>query len=105
MDPLAECEGFDWDDGNLEKNWQSHRVSFWEIEEVFFNRPLLVRQDLGHSQPEARYFALGQTNQARLLFVAFTVRTALVRPISARNMTRKERKAYELHSKKNPEVQ
>jgi len=44
-DPLEGCTGFDWDDGNLEKNWDLHRVPFWEAEEIFFNEPLVIVGD------------------------------------------------------------
>ncbi len=94
-DPLEGCTGFDWDDGNLEKNWELHRVPFWEAEEVFFSEPLVVRPDREHSVSEVRYFALGQTDSGRRLFISFTTRGALVRVISARDMTRRELRAYE----------
>lgn len=94
MDVLRECEGFDWDVGNSDKNWKNHRVSDSECEEVFFNEPLTVRRDPGHSQRGVRYYALGQTDPGRCLFVAFTVRGKLVRVISARDMTRTERRVY-----------
>lgn len=94
-DPLDGCEGFDWDDGNIGKNWPKHRITDWECEEIFFNRPLVVATDPAHSAKEARYFALGQTNRGRLLFVAFTIRTPLLRPISFREMNARERRLYE----------
>jgi len=94
-DPLEGCNGFDWDDGNLEKNWERHRVPFWEAEEVFFHEPLVVSPDRGHSMGEPRYLALGQTDSGRRLFISFTIRGSLVRIISARDMTRKELGTYE----------
>ena len=94
-DPLQGCTGFDWDDGNLEKNWQRHQVTFWEAEETFFNEPLVVSSDRGNSEVEQRYLALGQTDSGRLLFISLTVRGSLIRVISARDMTRKEAQAYE----------
>lgn len=100
----SEWEGFDWDDGNIGKNWVKHRVTDWEAEEVFFNSPLALGADAGHSDDEPRYYALGQTNRGRLLFVAFTVRGRLVRPISVRDMTAAERRAYEA-AKKDTEIQ
>jgi uncharacterized DUF497 family protein len=103
-DLLAECEGFDWDDANVEKNWEAHRVAFWECEESFFNRPLIVRTDRGHSKREARFYALGQTDRARLLFVAFTIRRNLIRPISFRDMNTRERKTYEAESEKDSDI-
>jgi uncharacterized DUF497 family protein len=96
-DPLDACVGFDWDDGNLEKNWLSHRVAFWEAEEPFFNQPLILKKDRRHSSTEDRRFALGQTDAGRLLFVSFTIRRNLIRVISARDMTRRERRVYQHH--------
>jgi len=104
-DPLTACTGFDWDEGNLEKNWDKHGVAFWECEEVFLNRPILVRGDLPHSRGEARYFALGRSDAGRLLFVAFTIRRKLIRPISFRDMTKRERRSYELYAKEDTEIQ
>ena len=104
-DPLEDCTGFDWDEGNLDKNWAAHGVAFWECEEVLLNRPLVVRPDYEHSRRENRYYALGQTEAGRKLFVAITVRKKLIRPISARDMTAKERRAYEFYSKKDSEIQ
>jgi uncharacterized protein len=92
---ISKCEGFQWDEGNAEKNWELHRVSRAEAEEVFFNRPILVAPDLGHSQTEARYAALGTTNLDRPLMVIFTVRGKLVRVISARDMSRRERRVHD----------
>lgn len=101
LDPLEECTGFDWDDANTSRNWEKHRVAFWECEEVFFNRPL-VRRDPGHSRTEPRYYALGETEAGRLLFVAFTIRRKLIRPISFRDMTTREGKHMPTTRKKIP---
>jgi uncharacterized DUF497 family protein len=92
---LAQCTGFQWDAGNLDKNWDLHRVSRGESEQVFFNRPILVVADHQHSQGEARYAALGRTNDGRRLFVVFTIREeTLIRVISARDQSREERRIY-----------
>jgi hypothetical protein len=95
MDQLAECVGFDWDEGNLLKNWEKHGVSAFECEQVFFNRPLIAAPDEAHSSAEPRFYALGQTDASRLLFIAFTIRGRLIRVISARDMSRRERKVLE----------
>ncbi|WP_227368093.1 BrnT family toxin [Halomonas sp. M20] len=60
-------------------------------------KPLLVLEDNEHSQKEARYHALGETDDARLLHITFTLRGngTLIRVISARDMHRKERAIYE----------
>jgi uncharacterized DUF497 family protein len=95
MEKLSRCTGFQWDEGNSEKNWEKHRVSRFECEQLFFNEPLLVVQDAEHSQDESRYYALGQTNRERKLFVVLTIRNDLIRVISARDMSRRERRYYE----------
>ena len=91
---MNRLDGFDWDAGNREKNWHRHQVAAGECEEVFFNLPLLVQPDAAHSQTELRYYVLGQTNVARYLFIAFTVRNDKIRVVSARDMSHQERAVY-----------
>ncbi|BAU57824.2 hypothetical protein HH1059_11320 [Halorhodospira halochloris] len=93
----AQVTGFDWDEGNSRKNVEKHDVSQSEAEAIFFNEPLLVLEDAKHSQKEARYHALGETDDERLLHITFTLRQGglLIRVISARDMHRKERVIYE----------
>jgi uncharacterized DUF497 family protein len=92
---LLQWEGFDWDEGNLLKNWEKHRVSASECEQVFFNSPLIAGLDEKHSSREPRYYALGITDAKRRLFIVFTVRNKLIRIISARDMSRKEREVFD----------
>jgi uncharacterized DUF497 family protein len=94
LEELRSCIGFQWDEGNLVKNWDKHHVTDAECEDVFFNRPLLTTDDREHSAEERRLYALGTTDAGRHLFVAFTIRGPLIRVISARDMTRKEHAAY-----------
>ena len=94
MSVVAECVGFDWDEGNVFKNWEKHRVTASECEQVFFNLPMVAVPDAKHSDEEERFYALGQTDSRRLLFVVFTVRNKLIRVISARDMNKNERKVY-----------
>jgi uncharacterized DUF497 family protein len=96
-DPLEACTGFEWDEDNAHKNWESHRVTPEEAEDVFFNEPLVVRSDIRHSEKEKRYYALGQTGLGRYLFVAFKVHHSRIRVISVRDMNRKERGIYAKH--------
>ncbi len=88
------CEGFEWDKGNFEKNWIRHKVMQGECEQVFFNEPIIVFSDDKHSQIENRWYLLGRTDAGRLLFIVFTIRENLIRIISARDMNKKERKNY-----------
>lgn len=86
---------FEWDKGNAEKNVFKHGVSNREAEAVFTNKPLLVSHDIKHSKKEKRFQALGKTDEARLLFLSFTIRGQNIRIISARDMNRKEEGIYE----------
>ena len=92
----TQIKGFDWDAGNSRKSVEKHDVSQPEAEQVFFNNPLLVVEDIKHSESELRLHALGQTDDGRHLHTSFTLRgdATLLRVISARDMSRKERKAY-----------
>jgi uncharacterized DUF497 family protein len=96
MIDFAQITGFDWDHGNARKN-DKHGVAQTQAEEIFFNQPLLMLDDLLHRDQEARYHALGKTLEGRLLHVTFTLRGGgtLIRVISARDMHRKERSVYE----------
>ena len=99
---LAKCSGFEWDKWNAEKIWQKHKVSPFECEQMFFNRPLIAGVDEAHSQEEPRFYVLGQTDMERKLFAVFTIRKNLIRPISARDMSRQEREVYDNHEEQNP---
>ena len=63
-----------------------------ESEQVFFNQPLLVLDDVPHSQNELRFHALGRTDSDRFLHFTFTLRRSgqRVRVTSARDMHKKE---------------
>ena len=90
---LAECEGFQWDAGNSARIWGRHQVMPTECEELFFNRPVIVGSDEQHSSSsEERFYALGQSDSGRLMFVVLAIRGRLIRVISARDMSRRERR-------------
>jgi len=95
---LSQCRGLQWDEANAEKNWVAHHVSRGETEQVFFNRPLVVVAGEQRTESAPRYYALGHTDASRLLFIVFTIRDELIRVISARPMSRRERRVYE-HAK------
>ena len=99
MDPLDGCLGFDWDESNVQKNWDRHRVTPEEAEEVFLNLPLIVRKDIRHGRSEKRYYALGCAHSGRLLFAAFMIRSKLIRVISVRPMNRGETEIYRIHER------
>jgi len=87
---------FEWDDHNIRKNWEKHKVKYTESEEVFLNNPVIV--DIDKSKilyHEDRKLAYGATDDNRLIFIAFTVRNNKIRVVSSRDMSRKERRFYE----------
>ena len=92
--------GFDWDEGNKQKNWEKHQVDFRECEEVFFNQPLLIHEDTMHSSQEKRYYILGRSDTGRPLFLVFTLRNDKIRVISAR--TKAKGKERYMNSKRKP---
>lgn len=91
---FPDLTGFQWDAANSAKNWLAHDVTQAETEQVFFNRPVLVLPDVAHSQVETRYYVLGRSNAGRRWTVVFTIRGSFVRPIMARDMSRRERRLY-----------
>jgi uncharacterized DUF497 family protein len=97
MIDLAKITGFEWDRGNARKSEDKHGVSMAESEQVFFNAPLLMLEDIAHSLSEPRIHALGKSDDGRTLHITFTLRGngRLIRVISARDMHRKERMIYE----------
>ena len=97
MIDFSRIEGFDWDDGNLRKSIEKHAVSLREAEQVFLDTQLLILADEKHGSEEERFQAYGETAAGRRLHVSFTLRrnATLIRVISARDMSRKERNRYE----------
>ena len=87
---------FEWDDSNQHKSWKKHGIARQEAEQVFMCSPLLVYDDEKHSDVESRYYVLGKTQENKKLFVVFTIRNNKLRIVSARIMSRVERKIYEI---------
>jgi len=94
---------FVWDKGNIVKNTK-HFVTDQESEEIFNNKKQYITKDKKHSQNEERYMLWGETKARRKLTVFFTLRKNKVRIISARDMSHKERKAYEKKIQSNTKV-
>ena len=95
-----EFSGFQWDRGNRDKSRLKHGVIPEEAEQCFFHDPLMVVDTKHSTDAETRYALMGETDEGKLLFVAFTMRGGLVRVISARPMNAKERTFYEDEKKK-----
>ncbi len=86
---------FEWDGDKNKSNERKHSVSFEEATTVFADPLALVFDDEWHSSKEDREIIIGHSANQRLLIVSFTERNGIVRLISAREATNKERKDYE----------
>lgn len=84
---------FEWDANKARSNLEKHGVTFTEAAEVFFD-PFYVEGD-ATTDNEQRNFIIGYSNAQRLLLVVYVERRARNRIISARKVTRSERKSYE----------
>jgi len=90
---IKSCTGFDWDEGNRDKNELKHGVSQEECESVFMEDPIIAF-DQNHSIKEIRLVIFGRTFNDRLLSVFFTIRGKKIRVISARDQSKKEKIKY-----------
>ena len=86
---------FEWDKGNIDKNYRKHGITPNEAEEVFLDEWVAIKPDFTHSLGEKRYIAIGMSGVKQILFIVFTLRNKVVRIISARMANKKERSIYE----------
>jgi uncharacterized protein len=91
---------FEWNITKAKTNLRKHRVAFSEAATVLSDRLSITIHDPDHSLDEDRYITIGASITGRLLMVAHTDRGNQTRIISARELTRKERKAYETEKRK-----
>jgi uncharacterized protein len=90
---------FSWDARKALSNLKKHGVSFEEAATVFGDPEALDWDDPEHSSAEIRFKRLGASVTGRILIVSYTPRRMkdakeIIRIISARQATRKERQAY-----------
>ena len=95
LNSLDNVTHFIWDRYNYKKSWVKHQVAVEECEEVFEDPRVALFPDRIHSTTEERWVVFGTTKNKRQLSIAFTVRENGIRVISARPMSRKERRIYE----------
>ena len=86
---------FEWDPRKSASNLRKHSVSFAEAGTVFGDELSITIPDPDHSDQEDRFITIGWSNLHRLLMVAHTERGENIRIISARELTKAERKEYE----------
>lgn len=94
--PVTQTIKFDWDQWNIQKNEAKHGVSAVEAESSFFDLNYRLFEDIAHStKNEIRYILYGRSNKNRVLMIGFTIRRKLVRIITARPASKRERRIYE----------
>jgi len=86
---------YEWDPEKAEANKRKHGVSFHEAATVFGDPLAITFSDPDHSIDEYRYLTFALSKFDRLLVVSHSDRGDKVRIISARIMTRQERRIYE----------
>lgn len=87
---------FEWDEYKAASNGTKHGVTFDEASTIFADPLAVIFDDEEHSRQEIREIIIGHSSLGRLLLVSFTERGEdVVRIISARKATKRERKDYE----------
>lgn len=86
---------FSWDPRKAAANLKKHGVSFEEASTVFHDTLSITGSDPDHSGEEQRFVTFGNSSEDRLLVVAHTDEGETIRMISARLVTRQERRIYE----------
>ena len=86
---------FEWDDNKAKSNQKKHQISFEEATTVWTDTLALIAPDPEHSLTEEREWIIGESYQGRLLVVVYTMRGDIIRIISARLATKREKKQYE----------
>jgi uncharacterized DUF497 family protein len=83
-----------WDPQKAITNQKKHGISFEEAQTVLESDVQLILEDREHQEP--RFIALGYSKKLNLLVVVYAYwESDVVRIISARKATRKERENYE----------
>ena len=86
---------FDWDQWNIQKNEEKHGISMLEAQSAFYDKKILIFDDIEHSLRKSRYICYARSAYNKTLMIAFTIRNKKVRIISARKASKKERNVYE----------
>jgi uncharacterized DUF497 family protein len=94
--PSSQWDDVRWDRDKARRNRAKHGVSYWEAQTVLRDPLRSVVLDEAHSTLEDRYHVTGASTTGRILVVIVALDQAgIIRVISARRPTRRERHAYE----------
>ena len=89
MPTFDQIEDFDWLPELEEKILVKHGVARAEVEECFFERGYKILRSAAE-----KYELLSRSSAGRYLFVVYAWKGTIVRIISARDMTRRDRILY-----------
>jgi uncharacterized DUF497 family protein len=84
---------YEWDPNKAKSNYKKHGVRFADAVGVFEDENAITIQD--EHEHEDRYVTIGRDFLSRILVVVYTFRDIVIRIISARKATVRERKMYE----------
>ena len=86
---------FEWDEVKAKSNLKKHNISFDEAVTIFYDPLSATFDDPDHTINEYRFITIGESTHGKLLVVCHTDRQGIIRIISARQATPKERKRHE----------
>ena len=89
---------FAWDRRKAATNRQKHGIAFEEAVTVFADPLARVYDDPDHSAQELRFLLVGHSMLGRLLLVVHAERGDIIRIISARKPTPRERRDYKANA-------
>ncbi|OOH82510.1 hypothetical protein BOX30_03200 [Leptospirillum ferriphilum] len=85
---------FEWDIDKARANVRKHGVTFEEARSCFYDPRQIVFYDPDHSDDEDRELLIAHSNQGRVLIISYTLKTEVIRIISARKATKSEEIRY-----------
>jgi uncharacterized DUF497 family protein len=84
---------YQWDPNKAKSNLKKHNISFADAVGVFEDENAITIED--ENENESRFITIGRDFLRRILVVVYTFRGMIIRIISARKATARERKIYE----------
>lgn len=86
---------FEWDENKHQTNIKKHGLAFPEASTAFGDPMALDFDDPEHSEGEYRLLLFGVTATNRHVVISYTWQGDIIRLISARDMTRREKQIYQ----------
>lgn len=90
---IIELMNYEWDPNKAKSNYKKHGVRFADAVGAFEDENAITIED--EHKGEDRFITIGRDFLSRILVVVYTFRDIVIRIISARKATARERKMYE----------